>query len=480
MKIFAATLVTETNTFTAVPTGQVDFESNGLYRGDGSTRGADGIGAQHAELRRLATRDGHELIESLAAFAQPAGPTLRSVYEAFRGQILDDLRAALPVGAVQLYLHGAMVAQGYDDCEGDLCSAVRDLVGPGVPIGVELDLHCHFTEPLRRSADIVICFKEYPHIDGIDRLRELYALTMAQCAGTIRPVTAVHDCRMVGLWHTTREPLKSFVARLQALEGQDGVLSISLGHGFPRGDVADCGARLWVITDNDAAKAAALAERLGREFWALRNELGHGMLSVERAIAAARAGAAGPIVMADTGDNPGGGAMGDSTFLLRALLAAGIGNVAIGLFWDPGAVALCRSAGVGTTLELRIGGKCGPLSGAPVDVRVTVRAIVDPHAQFGLGSRYALGTGVWVATDEGVDIVLITQRSQVLAPAAFEDLGIDLRAKRVIVVKSTQHFHATFAQLAAEVLYVATPGSTAQDFSNVPFRKRDLNYWPRV
>lgn len=480
MKIFAATLATETNTFTAVPTSRIDFEVQGAFRGDGSLRAPEGIGVFHAELKKLALQDGHEVIESVAAFAQPAGATLRAVYEDFRRQILEDLQAALPVNAVLLILHGAMVAQGYDDCEGDLIDEVRKIVGPAVPIGVELDLHCHFTERMRRGADLIICYKEYPHTDGLDRLHELYRLTMRQAAGEIEPVTAVFDCRMIGMWHTTEEPMKSFVSRMQAHEGKDGILSVSLGHGFAFGDVEDTGARLWVIADKDMTKAEALATELGKAFWAMRHESSRSPTKIPDAIARIKAHKDGLIVMADVGDNPGGGAMGDSNFVLRALLDAGVGNFAIGCYWDLGAVALCRSAGVGATLDLRIGGKCGPLSGDPIDLCVTVRGIVEQHSQFGLSSRYALGTGVWVQADNGVDIALITHRSQVFSPDAFEDLGIRLADKRLVVVKSSQHFHAAFAPIAAEVIYVGAPGSTAKDFTIIPYKKRSLNYWPRV
>src|SRR3546814_6853660 len=120
MKMFAATLATETNTFTAVPTGKVDFEANGFSRREGSTQSLHGIGVYHAELMKLAKAGGHAVVESIVAFAQPAGHTLRAVYEEYRPNILDDLKAALPVDAVMLLLHGAMVAQGYDDFEGDL------------------------------------------------------------------------------------------------------------------------------------------------------------------------------------------------------------------------------------------------------------------------------------------------------------------------------------------------------------------------
>lgn len=480
MKIFAATLATETNTFAVVPTGKPDFDINGVYRRDGSIKAAAGIGVFHAELKRLAEQDGHTVVESIAAFAQPAGRTLRAVYEAYRDNILEDLEAALPVDAVQLYPHGAMVAQGYDDCEGDLIRAVRKLVGPKVPIGVELDLHCHFTELMHQNADIIICYKEYPHTDGLDRLRELYRLTMLQAAGKITPVTAVFDCRMIGLWHTTREPMQSFVKLMQSHEGKDGILSVSLGHGFPWGDVADTGAKLWVVADRDFEKAESLAGQLGQAFWDLRDESSQPPLSIDRAIARMRSCATGPVIMADVGDNAGGGAMSDSNFILRALLDAGVGDFAIGCYWDLGAVALCRSAGVGATLDLRIGGKCGPMSGDPIDLRVTVRAIVEQHSQFGMNIRWPLGVGVWVQADNGVDIALITQRAQAFTLDAFEGLGIRLRNKKLVVVKSSQHFHEAYAPIAADVIYVGAPGSTAQDFAAIPYQTRSLNYWPRV
>lgn len=480
MKIFSALLNTETNTSAVVPTGTVDFEQSGVHRGDGSLRDPAGFGAMHAELKRLADADGHAIAESLTAFAQPAGPTVRATYERYRDWILEDLVAAMPVQAVVLMLHGAMVADGYDDCEGDLIGRVRAIVGPGIPIGVELDLHCHLSEAMLAGTDVIVSYKEYPHTDILERLREVYRLVVRQAAGGIRPVTAVHDLKMMGLWHTTREPVRSFVRRMQSLEGTDGILSISLGHGFPWGDVPDTGAKLWVIADGDRAKAQALADELGDAFWRLRHTSSQSPVSIDRAIAEIRTATEGPIVLADVADNAGGGAMSDSTFILRALIDAGLADVAIGMFWDPGAVALCRSAGVGARLALRIGGKCGPLSGDPVDVAVTVKAIVDDHAQHGLDVRWPLGTGVWVRTDGGVDIVLNTVRSQVLSREAFENLGIRLPDCRAIVVKSAQHFHAAFAPIARKVIYVGAPGSVSQDFAEMRFSKRDDRFWPRV
>jgi microcystin degradation protein MlrC len=154
MKIFVAQLITESNTFAPAPTGRGGFEEYGIYRGDASVKAPDSTGDMAHFVRSMLEADGHEMVESVCAFAQPSGRTVRTVYEDLREQILEDLQAAQPVDAVQLWLHGAMAAEGYDDCEGDLLARIRAIVGPAVPVGVEVDLHCHFTELMHSSADI--------------------------------------------------------------------------------------------------------------------------------------------------------------------------------------------------------------------------------------------------------------------------------------------------------------------------------------
>ena len=480
MKFFIAHLATETNTFAPAPTGLGSFEEIGIFHGDASRQDPDGTGAFLRFLRELIEADGHQVVESLCTLAQPSGRTVRRVYEAFRDEILSDLRAAMPVDAVQLLLHGAMAADGYDDCEGDLAARIREIVGPDVAIGLELDLHCHFTELMRQSADVNIAFKEYPHIDAEPRARELYRILVDTVAGRVRPVTEVFDCKMVGLWHTTREPMMSFVARMQAVERTPGVLSVSLGHGFPWGDVPEAGAKLWVVTDNDAGLAAHLAEQLGREFWDLRDATRPDILAIDEAFDRLPAYDGGPVVLADVSDNPGGGAPGDSTFILRRLIERGVGNAVVGLLWDVGAVQICRDAGVGAGLDLRVGGKCGPASGWPVDLHVTVRAIVENHTQNALGVRERLGTCVWVEAGNGLHVVLASIRTQTYGADAFTGLGLELTDKALIVVKSTQHFYAEFSPLAKAVLYASSPGTMNLDYGALPYRLRSLDYWPRV
>jgi microcystin degradation protein MlrC len=490
MKFFFAMLGTETNTFAGAPTGRRAFEEYGIYRGDASEHAPQGLGAFPLFVRRMLEADGHEMVESVCAAAQPGGPTVRAVYEELRDAILEDLRVALPVDAVLLMLHGAMVADGYDDCEGDLLTRVREIVGPGVPVGAELDLHCHYTASMHSAADVIIAFKEYPHVDGEARARELYSILRDCAAGRVRPVTAVFDVPIVGLWPTTREPMQGFVKRMQSIEGSDGVLSVSLGHGFPWGDVPDASAKVWVITDDDLPKAQALAEQLAREFWDLRESTSSGASPLDAALDQAMAtlrDSGGPVVIGDVADNPGGGAPGDATFILQRLIERGIPDAVLGVFWDLGAVHICRDAGVGARVALRVGGKVGPSSGTPVDMSVRVRAVVEDHDQAGLGAgRLPFGTCVWVESlaengvPAGLHLLIASVRCQVVAPDAFTGLGLSLADKKLVIVKSTQHFHALFAPIAKAVLYASTPGAITPDFRAIPYRKRSLNYWPRV
>jgi microcystin degradation protein MlrC len=482
-KIFTACLGTETNTFSTLPTGLQLFQDTCLFRKRSYGDKVPLFGTPLAVWRRLAEAKGWDAVESLCAFAQPAGLTVRSVYEGFRDEIIADLAAALPVDAVLLSLHGAMVAEGYDDAEGDLLACVRRVAGPRIPIGVELDLHANVSRQKLDNATAIVLFKEYPHIDVPERAEDLFHLITDALAGRTRPVMGAFDCRTVGVFHTTRQPMRGFVDKCAALEGKDGVLSVSIVHGFPWADVADMGSKIVVVADGDKAKADRLARELGMEFFGLRRATQPSYASLEQAMARAlQHNQPKPLVLADVADNAGGGAASDSTFLLAALLAKSVKDAAIAMFWDPMAVRLAFEVGVGAALELRLGGKLGPASGAPLDVRAKVIGLKrDAEVAFGGKLRTLAPVGDMAAFEvDGVSVVCNTLRSQCKSLDCFTQVGIDPASKRVLVVKSMQHFHAAYAPIASEVLYVAASGAVAPDVLALPYAKASRRQWPFV
>ncbi|MEA2930931.1 MAG: hypothetical protein QOG38_3359 [Hyphomicrobiales bacterium] len=477
MRIFAASLATETNSFSPVPTSRRTFEQT-LYFGPGEhpDQGTLCTGPLYV-ARRRAKQEGFELVEGSCFWAEPSAPVTQAGYESMRDEILDQLRVAMPVDGVLLGLHGAMVAHGYDDCEGDLIVRVRDIVGPKAVIGAELDPHCHLTEQRVRGADIIVLFKEYPHIDFLARAEELVTLVVKAIRRDIKPVMSLYDCRMIDVFPTTREPGLGFVAKMKGLEGRDGVLSVSLGHGFWQGDVPEQGTRVLVITDNAKERGDALAKALGEEVRAKRGTWYPEHLSLDGAIDAAYAEPRGPVVVADPTDNAGGGAASDNTNIIHRLIARGMTDAAVGPLWDPVAVEFCHAAGVGATLPLRFGGKAAATSGRPVDGEATVIGLAsDGYQMFG-GARVPFGDGAGIRLN-GVEVALISRRVQAFGTELFSELGIELATKRYIGVKSTNHFYAGYAPIAAKVLYCDGGGPSPLDARKYPFRKIARPLWP--
>lgn len=486
-RLFTACLGTETNSFSPIPTGLSVYQQTMLVRGGQHGERPNLFAVPLMRWKQQAQALGWTVVEGLAAFAAPAGDTTRSTHAALRDEILADLQRALPVDAVMLNLHGAMIAEGDPDAEGDLLARVRTLVGPAVPIAAELDLHCHLTRQKVASADILVIYKHYPHVDVAERADEVFSLLRRMLDGEIRPVMAVYDCAMLGIYPTTAQPLASLVERMTALEAEPGVLSVSLAHGFPWGDTPEVGTRVLVVTDGDAALAARHATALGEAIWAARDAIVPPFFSIDAAIdrVLAHAPDGRPFVLADTADNPGIGAAGDSTFLLRRLIERGVGGFALSPLWDPVATALAFDAGVGARLAMRIGGKLGPASGAALDLQVEVKALTaDGWQPFG-GAMAPLGRLAWLRAggtgdDAAVDIVVNDHRIQSFHPDCFRAAGIDPLRPRALVAKSTQHFHAGFAPIAREVLYVSAPGAGSMDMAALPHRQVQRALWPRV
>ena len=477
MKLLIACLATETNTFSPMPTGRNAFEATLVTRHATQQPGNLFTAPLH-EWRRMAEEKGWEVVESLSAAAQPAGTTVRAVYEGYRDEILADIKAHKP-DMLLMSMHGAMVADGYDDCEGDMMARARALMGPDKVIGLELDPHNHLTEAMLSNATLIINYKEYPHVDAPERARELFVMAADAAAGKTKPVMRAYDCRMLTLIETMKEPAKSFVQAMKDAEGKDGILSVSLTHGFPWADVADVGAKTLVIADGSAEKAANLAKEFGHRLWDIREGLRMNYPDIGQALDIVAASNHGPIALADMGDNAGGGAPADSTFFLQEILKRGMKDIAHGIFWDPVLVAMCQDAGVGARMRVRLGGKICAESGDAVDIEATVRGIREGMTQKLGDSDMPMGTGVWLDAD-GVHLIVSSIRTQNFSPSVYTDLGIDITAMKALIPKSTNHFYQNFERISPQVIHVRSPGTVTPDMTIIPFTKRDGNFWPKV
>lgn len=469
MRVFVASLATETNTFSPLPTNRDSFLS-AFYAPPGHHPEAPTLcSAPIVVASRFAGRDGITVIEGTAAWAEPAGIVGRKTYEDLRDEILDQLRTAMPVDVALFGLHGAMVAIGYDDCEGDLLTRARAIAGPEAIIGVELDPHCHLTDDMVAASDLMVTFLEVPHTDFLERAELLVPLAISAARGEICPELSVFDCRAIANFPTSHGPGRGFVDRIRALQGRDGVLAISIVHGFPAADVRDVGTKVIVVTDGQKAEGEALATRLGREIVEFYPDIPRG-LAPAAAIDAALAIDGGPVVLADRWDNPGGGVAGDSTFLIEALLARPEIRSAVGAVWDPVAVSFCAAAEPGTQMPLRFGGKAAATSGRPMDAMVTVtQTTPDLRVPF-MESTVSLGPAASIRVGR-LDIVLASGRAQTFHPQVFTNLGIDISAKKIVVVKSANHFRAAFEPVARHILYVDCEGPYPSDPRKIRYTK---------
>lgn len=477
MRLFLAMMNHETNTFSTIPTDRAQFEARHLHYGGEILETFRGTGTCVGGVIATAEAHGATLIPSVAAAASPAGRVTADIYQHVKARMLADLRAAGRVDGVMLDLHGAMVPEGLDDGEGDLITAVREVVGPEVPIAVTLDFHGNLSAAMVEGASLLHGYRTYPHVDMAERGVEATRRLMEAAAGRIRPTAALRRPPILaplGNQGTARGPMRRLYDLAAETERNPRVISVSVFAGFPMADIPDAGLGVYVVTDGDRPLAARLADELARVAWTHRHEFIHTAPPVPEAVARAVAAEGGPIVLADMADNTGGGAAGDTTAILRELLRVGARSAVVACLWDPGAVAACVAAGVGARLTLEVGGKVDARHGAPLRVTGTVRTLSDGRfvhkgpMMRGLPGR--LGTTAVLDVD-GVAVILISYRWQTLDPEMLRCVGIDPLAEKIVVVKSTIHYRAAFEPIAKEIIEVDAPGLSSSNLARFDFRR---------
>ncbi len=477
MRIAIAGISHETNTYCRDMTRAEDF-----YRLDGTAllraRGqqSDIGGAIDACDRR-----GIEPVPVFFASTQPSGTIERAAYDSFRQAILEGLARAPDLDGIVLCLHGAGVVDGIEDLEADLAHAVRDLVGRAIPVVATFDLHGNVTQHMADALDGVFACHHYPHVDLHERAEEAVALVERIRTESLRTCTHVATLPMLLPTTTTYvDPGKAQLERMLAAEADAGVIDVSWFHGFPYTDVAHVGACVAVTTEGDPAQARRVAQSLAARLWDDREQFRPLSLSADQAVAEALQHNAHPVVIHETSDNCGGGAPGDGTHLLRAMLDADLEQACFAFLVDPVTAQQAHEAGVGASIDVSLGGRYDDLHGAPIEAPAYVKALHDGRlvmqamftgAPLNLGPMARLGIGK-------LDVVVASRRSQTFDPEPFLAVGIDVLRYRIIALKSSNHFRAGFQDLAEAIVTADPPGLTTHHIEVFPRQRASAPLWP--
>jgi microcystin degradation protein MlrC len=475
MRFFLAMFSHETNTFSTIATDRAQFEARDLRYGGEILEAYRATGTCLGGMIDTASARGVTLVPSVATAASPAGRVSKEFHDEVKRRLVADLRAAGRLDGVLLDLHGAMVPEGIEDGEGDLLRAVRDAVGTALPLAVTLDFHANVTRDMVQLATLLHGYKTYPHVDMAERGREATARLIDVVEGRLRPTVAYRQPPLLpplGSQQTARGPMRRLYAMAEEMEGEPGVVSISIFAGFPLADIRDAGLSIYVVTNGDQGLAERLADRLAATAWDHRREFVHAGASVTDAVARALAASGRPVVLADMADNTGGGAAGDTTEILRELLRVGARPSTVACLWDPAAVRACLAAGVGATITLAVGGAIDPSHGRPVEVTGRVRTLSDGRfvhkGPMFRGLEGRLGATA-VLDVNGVKIILISLRWQTLDPEMLRFVGIDPAGEKIIAVKSTIHYRAAFEPLAHDIVEVDAPGLSSSNLARFAF-----------
>jgi microcystin degradation protein MlrC len=487
MRIALGQLWQETNTFNPLPTTRADFEQFGVLRGQAmidQMADTNELGAFIQSLRAWPERP--ELVGLARLPAWPSGTATADTFRWLRNELVESLQAQLPVNAVLLALHGAMVAETAPDVEGEILAAVRDVVGPRTPIVATLDLHANVTHKMVASADALVLFHTAPHIDVFETgLRGARVLRRILVEGA-RPVTAFQKLPLVvpAERANTQNPESvsfRFREHLQALESDPRVLAAGLATVQPWLDIPELGTSVVIVVDGEAEFADGQCREFAASVWRRRRDYLPDLVPLEEAIERAHQRPEGLVVLSDSADATTSGAPGDSTWVLRELLKYDWPGPALTAMVSPEVVAAAEKAGVGAELSTAVGGVRDCRFSLPLEIAARVERLFQ--AKFILSGHLAKNLPIDMGPSAVLRIgnvhLLLTSRSGPhFAPEFFRAAGLDPFAARVLVAKSPCGFRAAYQSHASEIMVVRAPGCAPSDFWQYPYRNIPRPLWP--
>jgi len=474
----------ESHSFAPMPTGWAEFQRPGgmpaLQRGAAMLDAVRPTSFPSAGAIAVAEEAGAEIAPLVWCFANPAGPVTAEAFERIAALLVASLSDALdrgPLDGVFLELHGAMVAEGFDDAEGEVLRRVRAVVGPDVPIAASLDPHANMTSAMVDLADVLVPYRTYPHVDmkpAGARATRLLIQRIRRAKPWAKSFRQVDFLIPLGTQCTLVPPMGDVLEERARLEDAEGIAELAFCFGFPYADFPDCGVAVAAFAEDQTAADRATAS-LARWIESREAEFAGGVLpaseGVAQAIALART-ASRPVVLADTQDNPGGGGHGDTTGLLAELVRQDAQGAVLGLINDAESAAACHAAGEGATLPLSLGGRS---DGAPLAVTATVERLSDGRftgtGPMARGNPAEVGPTALVRVSPGVRVIVTSRKTQALDQALFTHIGVRPSEQKIVALKSSVHFRADFQPIAAEVIVVAAPGPVVADPAVLPFKR---------
>ena len=463
MRIATGCIGHETNTFSPIPTSLESFEGGSYATGEEVVRAFGDTETVTGGFIERAGQLGVELVPLLWTFATPAGVVEQRAYDTLKRRFLQLLDEAGAIDGVVLDLHGAMVTEKCEDAEGDLLGSIRSAVG-SLPIVSTLDLHANATAKMAANADSIVGFDTYPHVDCYQRGLEAMQIVFDTVQGNVRPTMSYRQLPLLTpppAQCTMRAPMSDVLGRLHELEARPGVVTATVSMGFPFSDIRDAGTSVLVTTDGDNQLAETCADALASYLWEQRERFECDLISIEGAIARAKQTDGKPIVLAEGSDNPGGGGPCDGTHILRAFVEAGVQDAVIAVIADPESLERAIRVGVGSSVELEVGGKTDALHGEPVSLSAYVRVISDGQfvhkGPMSRGKPGGMGRTAVVSAN-GIEILLTEHRVQPYDAEILRSVGIAPEDRKLIALKSAVHFRAAYTPIAHEILDVDTPG----------------------
>ena len=460
-KILSAEFSHETNTFNVCPTTLTDFANDLLLDGAQAIAQRGSKNTQLAGLLDVGAEHNWQIEHCFSASAGPGGKVTKNAFD----EILKPLEHLFfeHWDGIFLMLHGAMVTDFCDDGEGEILLRVRAALGPDIPIAVTLDPHANVTPKMCQLAQILVSYNTYPHIDMRETGRSTAQVLQRTLLKEIQPQTLRAHRPMLEEVNGGRTDLGPMIERhklAREYEQHPDVYAVSINGGFASADISELGPTVLICCSGDPANHLEQAENIVEDIWTKRDQVMNVYYSCTEVadIASKWPGLKkeGPLVIADYADNPGAGAYGDSTALLKSLLDNHIENACFGPLFDPKAVLKLKSHKLGTQVRISIGGKVDPkMGGGPLQVSAQV---------IWQGSGLVVGTGPMlgglqknfgeciVLQIQGIEVLLVSIAHQILDLNQFQTFGIDPREKSVVALKSMQHFRAAFEPIAGEVI----------------------------